>query len=1217
MNTPKLGRSILHLACTLTLGLGLVACRDDPPGTGGRDTGMVADAGPVNDDAAVEPDAGPVDDGGTADTGADGGRDGGDAGPGPDGGPGDAGPVDTGPNTGNPNNDRIDSDCDGLSDAYEFATIYANGQRTDPTNPDSDADGIPDGVEMGRTTAVAGSGCPDLVDADPSSTTSPVNADTDADGIADGIEDLNQNGAVDGEESNPRLVDSDGDGIPDNIEDTNLNGVRDAGELNPARRDTDNDSISDGVEDANQNGVFEVGETDPLAADTDGDGIDDGVEDSNQNGVRETYEIDPRTPDTDCDGLSDSDELNVTNTSPLLADTDGDGINDGVELGITMPLAGTNCPGFVGDNDPSTTTNPNAADSDGDGLSDGEEDINFNGAVDAGEVNPGLLDTDNDGLSDGDEILAGFDPLNPNDPPMNQGPGLNAVCSDANLRVVDFDIGGSSWTLANEQTTTYTPVTVNSAGSGVEVAAFDNSISGLSGFVMRMPLLGGAAANSAAQNAALGARASGGAAGTNLTYSLRLSGRNLTSHDGFETAVSNVYDIDLNNGANNAANLRNRLVALVSGLGSNVFVGLPASTGGNTTQYTFAYEILVRSNPAELIVVGGVLPRATYDDPTNNSSLELSDLTNGTSLALANWVQDKDCDPFNATGQSVADFIWMADISGSTDDDRGRITTAASLIINALSQNAVDFRMGVVPHTEHDFRLGNGNGGNLRGSGFVRDPGLFATYLLDTSGSDGLEFGLQASFDAVERALPRTAAGVENPRRLRDGATLAVVYISDEYAQEVTWTGFQGNPWGYTPACNSGIGDGFVNPNACSITINATQQACIDQIVAPYVAQITNNNGVAFAQVIVPNVVATACTGYACPNGQNLNEPGIGYVEVVNATQGAFYTPCNNNPGTALQSIVDAVAGAASQYQLTGAPISSTLRVGVVRTGMGGTGLVDIVPRDKDDGFDYDPVSNSIFFRGFSYRPNENDLVVISYRNWQPPVAPCGPCATGQACDPQLGICTCTQAACGLCGANEVCDSDCNCVCNPNAAVNCGPNETFNPTTCACECAADCGGNCGAGTVCNTNSCACECAPDCGGTCAGNLACDSAACNCQCPTDCGGACGGNTICNTSTCDCACDPTCGDTCAGNATCNAANNCACECAVDCGGCPDNTVCNSANDVCACECTPNCDATCQNNEVCDPANNCGCVCPVDCGGCDANETCDQAACRCVPIV
>src|SRR4051812_2490889 len=46
-------------------------------------------------------------------------------------------------------NSSRDTDCDGISDLEEYNTLYANNNRTDPCNSDSDGDGIRDGVEMG------------------------------------------------------------------------------------------------------------------------------------------------------------------------------------------------------------------------------------------------------------------------------------------------------------------------------------------------------------------------------------------------------------------------------------------------------------------------------------------------------------------------------------------------------------------------------------------------------------------------------------------------------------------------------------------------------------------------------------------------------------------------------------------------------------------------------------------------------------------------------------------------------------------------------------------------------------------------------------------------------------------------------------------------------------------------------------------------------------
>ncbi|MDZ7832975.1 MAG: hypothetical protein U5L07_14605 [Desulfobacterales bacterium] len=126
------------------------------------------------------------------------------------------------------------------------------------------------------------------------------------------------------------------------------------------------DTDSDGLPDELEQQVC----TDPNDADTDNDGIIDGDEDVNHNGVVDAGETDP------CD-----------------LDTDGDGIQDGTEQGITTGHADTDSGVFQPDGDAgSTTTDPLNPDSDYDGLTDGQEDVNFNGAVDAGERDPNIKD---------------------------------------------------------------------------------------------------------------------------------------------------------------------------------------------------------------------------------------------------------------------------------------------------------------------------------------------------------------------------------------------------------------------------------------------------------------------------------------------------------------------------------------------------------------------------------------------------------------------------------------------------------------------------------------------------------------------------------------------------------------------------------------------------------------------------------------------------------
>jgi hypothetical protein len=123
---------------------------------------------------------------------------------------------------------------------------------------DTDGDGLPDELEK--------TGCTDWQD-----------ADTDDDGILDGDEDVNHNGAIDADETDPCDVDSDNDGIQDGTE------------LGYTLADVDSDTVL---------GVFIPDEddtttTDPTNDDTDGDGVKDGDEDTNHNGRVDPGETDP------------------------------------------------------------------------------------------------------------------------------------------------------------------------------------------------------------------------------------------------------------------------------------------------------------------------------------------------------------------------------------------------------------------------------------------------------------------------------------------------------------------------------------------------------------------------------------------------------------------------------------------------------------------------------------------------------------------------------------------------------------------------------------------------------------------------------------------------------------------------------------------------------------------------------------------------------------
>lgn len=328
-----------------------------------------------------------------------------------------------------------DTDDDGLTDGAEDAdpdgAIGGDGPpygvwsspeiwtETDPNAPDSDRDGLRDGLEVGAGT-------------------SPLDQDSDDDGIPDGLiagvygadpngmfqaregEDRDLDGMFgpsDGE-SDPTMPDSDGDGLLDGRE----AGVPPGRGVAGPNGDFDAGPEEDGTDPNSPAFVPDedlAGQTEPWDADTDNDGLPDGYIDGyNPSGDEMDPNVGVGVPsvyegeDLDLNGRLDPGE-----TDPARFDTDDDDVFDGVERGVTAPGVlgpdgvvdpitggvqdGTGGAGPRFDADDTTLTNPLDRDSDDDGLSDGEEDADSDGLGDPAETDATRYDTDGDVLPDG------------------------------------------------------------------------------------------------------------------------------------------------------------------------------------------------------------------------------------------------------------------------------------------------------------------------------------------------------------------------------------------------------------------------------------------------------------------------------------------------------------------------------------------------------------------------------------------------------------------------------------------------------------------------------------------------------------------------------------------------------------------------------------------------------------------------------------------------
>lgn len=149
----------------------------------------------------------------------------------------------------------------------------------------------------------------------------PSNADTDGDGIADGDE-LNLYA------TDPILADTDGDGVIDGEE---LFGIKtDPLIWNDFSADGSAPAASEDAAIATADDTANPSQASPDAGASALDSDADNVADVDE---RNIYGTDPTIADTDGDGLSDGQELFASGTDPLAYDTNGDGTADSVDAG--------------------------------------------------------------------------------------------------------------------------------------------------------------------------------------------------------------------------------------------------------------------------------------------------------------------------------------------------------------------------------------------------------------------------------------------------------------------------------------------------------------------------------------------------------------------------------------------------------------------------------------------------------------------------------------------------------------------------------------------------------------------------------------------------------------------------------------------------------------------------------------------------------------------
>jgi hypothetical protein len=935
----------------------------------------------------------------------------------------DAGAKDAGierPDPSRPDNDRRDSDCDGLSDADEYGTVWASGGRTDPGDPDSDDDGLPDGLEAGRTISVA---CSTYIgDGDPGSKTDPTNPDTDGDGLLDGDEDANQDGVYQRtQETNPRHPDSDGDGLCDGP--NTVTPICTGGDPTPipGGSDADGDGVADDLDRA------------PNDPDSDDDRLCDGPatiagtcesgEDLDADGAVGPGESDPFDVDTDCDGLTDGPSYDaflgerMFGTDPTKPDTDGDGLSDGLEVGVTSPPV-MGCPGFAPDADPSSTTDPASADTDGDGIPDGAEDTNQNGAVDPGELDPR---NGADGATD---------------PTIGQACGLTNLVQVDRPRAYSPDLQVAT---ANRGIDRFSEVAEILDGTRVVGIAAFNPDAGIAYVALSVAPIGAdpLAEEQARRNVLDGIGA--------ITQPITTG---FTTWDGFE-AVHAAYHMEGDTG------VKARIGAITEALVPGA-TGLLSNANDRIAQGGFDVEVeIIRRSTMRSVVLIALLPNPVQDE---KATFTLADLARGAAVAQHPDEVGLQCDRFVTEGFTTVDILWAIDTSVSMSDEQLAVAASAAGMRARLGGATIDWRAAVVHSAFYAPRTANmctnqscGETYEEQCRPFTRDLDQFSRWLTEGDPSwigaggpcnvpdERIAHGarLILSDPAMGTVTLMPPSAVEDPMRLRASTNLLLILMGDADDQH------------YADA------DVPMGIDAYEAFFRALPVAAVK-----------------LGGILCP-------IGETCGETQRNPRAARGLVNRFNGVIGSIRDVPSIEATVA--AIIDDAIGSFSPYVLSRDAIPSTIKVAMEAGSTVGACPVADVPRSRVHGFDYDPRSRAIAFFG-DCRPDPNNTgkrVSVSYRFWidlsdDPNGGPCGICADCPGlttCDPVACTCACEQTL--TCSAGFVWDGGaCDCVCD-GAALACPATHEADLDLCACTCRPDCGG-CAPAEVCHPSLCACQ-----------------------------------------------------------------------------------------------------------------------------------------------
>jgi len=452
-----------------------------------------------------------------------------------------------------------------------------------------------------------------------------------------------------------------------------------------------------------------------------------------------------------------------------------------------------------------------------------------------------------------------------------------------------------------------------------------------------------------------------------------------TSHDGSPNVIGARYLLSLPT-SHTPVDLRTPLLAALLNRKPGNVTSLYQAVYSRAKSQTFVVALspVLWASDGRYVVTGMVADSARVQNRNNSTSVILDDVTNGTAVAKHTASTASACVSKTLSGhQPMTDIIWVMDESGSMNGKNLDVANKVTDISSLASRYRLDYRHGVT---------------GMKGPFYVVPPdwsvvgklcSKASTVSTDSGGADrfllpsekstfqaclknpphymgGQEYGLTNAFHVVTKHIPRKAASANDKTRVRYGAILALIVVTDEGPEELKVSGKWNGKAGFLAYGDFGAGTCALSP-----TKTTALKTFIQDWTTLYGGKHGTHKGDARAIFnLIGGVCFESCT-------KSFDVPW-GYQEIAAATGGHVGSICPQDLWPSLEQILESLAGAASEISLGKAPISVSLAV---------TQDSKALQRSRSLGFDYRAVSNRLVLVGKNY--TKGSKLRIAYRHWK------------------------------------------------------------------------------------------------------------------------------------------------------------------------------------------------------------------------------------------